>query len=464
MKSNKTFFALLALVVISRVPLFFGGYGADGDGWRVAKTALMLWNEHVYHVSRFPGFPVYEFIQTPIIALGGSIGSNVSSLFIFLLSLILFRRLIQHWNTPNGDLVLLAYAFLPILWKNSALTMDYVWGVCGIIASVYLILTKRFLLAGIVLGLAAGTRVSHIAYLLPLLFLFQRGERNRWFRFSAAAIITTILCYVPVLCSENYLLVVKDYIADERHYSVLRKIGFYFYRLLYSIGLLGWLGAAAVVIINRVQGSLQLRKHSFTFAAFFVLTGLIVFAILPDEREYLMPIFPFLLMILAYIASRIQYVAVTILLISYGFISIDVIEHDIAHPQPGLNLQRGYLVKEFLERREINERRIHLAQIQVPDSSFVMIGMGPLFWLENPYVNVNRRREIEFRHDCAQSLQRKEVYFIYALYKPQLEEIRRRGYNVYYWDEMKEYLETFLDYRLEEEKIPPLHTDKTFLR
>lgn len=464
MKSQRTFLALLALVVISRIPLFFGGFGADGDGWRVAKTALTLWNEHIYHVSRFPGFPVYEFIQTPIIALGGSVASNISTLLVFLFSLILLRRIVLRWNVPHTDVVLIAYAFLPILWKNSALTMDYVWGLCGIAAAVYLILTKRFLLAGIALGLAAGTRVSHIAYLLPLLFLLQRDERKQWIVFSAAAIITTAVCYVPVLLSENYLLVVKDYIADERHYSMLRKIGFYFYRLMYSIGLLGSLGIAVVIIVNRTKLFSTLREHPAAFSTLVVLTGLIIFAILPDEREYLIPIFPFLLITLAYVANRTQFVIITFLLVSYGFISIDVIEHDIADPKPRLNFQRGYLVKEYLERREINQRRVQLAQIVVPDSSFIMIGMGPLFWLENPYVEVARGIEKEFRHDCAKSLRGKEVYFIYALYKQQLEEIRRRGYNVYYWDEMKEYLETFLDYSLEEEKIPSIHTDKTFLR
>lgn|GEM_PF-4568514 len=162
-----------------------------------------------------------------------------------------------------------------------------------------------------------------------------------------------------------------------------------------------------------------------------------MFAILPDEREYLIPIFPFLLITLAFIVSRKQYSIVALVLISYGFVSVDIIEHHIKNPTLKLNLQRGYIVKEFFERREINERRLQLAQATVPDSSFIMIGMGPLFWLENPYVKVAHEIEKEFRHDCAQSLRGTEVYFIYALYKPQLDEIRRRGYQVYYWSQMR---------------------------
>lgn len=436
----------------------FNGFGTDGDGWRVAKTALTLWNDGVYHVSRFPGFPVYEFIQTPIIALGGSVASNISSLCMFLVSLIVLRKILHRWNVPHSDLTLVAFAFLPILWKNSSLTMDYVWGLCGIVSAVYLVERKRFVMAGIVLGLAAGTRISHIVYLFPAFFLFQNEDRKQWWVFSSVAIVTTVVCYVPVLFSEGYTLVVCDYLADTRNYSTLRRIGFYFYRLLFSLGLLGWLGIATTVVLNRKKISSLFQKQCFATAVAFIATGLLLFAMLPDEREYVIPIFPFLLIVLAFSISRKQYLVTMLLCISYGFVSVDIIEHHTNNPTPKLNLQRGYIVKEFLERQEINERRLQLAQAVVPDSSFIMIGMGPLFWLENPYVEVAAGIEKEFRHDCAKSLRGQEVYFIYALYKPQLKEIRRRGYTVYYWNEMKEYLETFLDYSLEEEKVLSLHT------
>lgn len=457
MASNKTMILLIILVIASRLPLLSNGFGADGDGWRIAKTALTLWNDGEYHVSRFPGFPVYEFIQTPIIALGGSIASNVSSLFIFIVSLIFFRKILHRWNVPHSDLVLVAYAFLPILWKNSSLTMDYVWGLCGIVSAVYLVGQKRFTVAGVVLGLAAGTRISHIAYLLPLFFLFQKEERKQWLVFSATALLTTIACYIPVFLSEGYGLVVRDYLADTRNYSTLRKIGFYFYRLIFSLGLLGWIGIVTAVVLNRKNIALLFQKHFLTSVVAFIATGLLLFAVVPDEREYLIPIFPFLLIALASSISQKQYFVILLLLISYGFISVDILDHQIKSPTLKLNIQRGYIVKEFLERREINERRLQLAQVTVPDSSFIMIGIGPLFWLENPYVEVARGIEKEFRHDCAKSLRGNEVYFIYALYKPQLDEIRRRGYSVYYWDEMKEYLETFLDYKLEDERVLPLH-------
>lgn len=456
MKSNRSFFILVLLVILSRFPLLSGGFGADGDGWRVAKSALLLWNEHLYHVSRFPGFPVYEFLQAPIIALGGSFVSNAASLIVFIISLYLMRSILQRWNVPHADIVIVTYSFLPILWKNSALSMDYVWGLSGIVASVYFILEKRFTLAGIVLGLAAGTRITHIAYILPFFLLFTKENRKSWLLFSSTAVVVMFVCYIPVLLSQNYILVVQDYVADQRNYPFLKKIGFFVYRFTYSLGLPGWIGITVAVVLNRKKIRSAFFGESFRTASAAIVTTAFVFALLPDEREYLIPMVPFLLIAVAQLIQRSHYIVIMVLLFSYAFVSIDVITHSVANPEIALNVQRGYVIKEHEDRQAIGEKRIRLAQTPIPDSSFVMIGMGPMFWLENPDVEAASGIEKEFRHDCAKSLRGREVYFAYALYKPQLDEIRRRGYKVYYWDEMKEYLETFLDYQLEDQHINAL--------
>jgi len=46
------------------------------------------------------------------------------------------------------------------------------------------------------------------------------------------------------------------------------------------------------------------------------------------------------------------------------------------------------------------------------------------------------------------------------LYKPQLDELRRRGYTIYYWNDMKEYLQTFVGYDLDNESVQPVNTSR----
>ena len=456
MKSNRSFFLLIILVLLSRIPLLFGGYGTDGDAWRIAKSALTLWNDGIYHVSRFPGFPIYEFLQTPIIVSGGAFASNSASIIVFIFSIVVFREIIRYWDVPNPDLLLISYAFLPILWKNSAVTMDYVWGLFGILASLYFLLNKNVLLAGIILGLAAGTRITHIIFFIPFIFIFPKEERKQWVLFSTAAIATTIVCYVPVAISENILLVLRDFLDDIVAVPLIKRAGVICYRSVFSVGLLGMVSIVIVLLTNRRRIQSVLQTRSAVIALAIILTGFLIFIIHSDEREYLMPIFPFALVLIAFIADRKQYLVIMAALISYGFFSVDVIEHSVEHPRIGLNIQKGYLVKEYLGRREIEESRMRVANSAIPDSSFVMIGLGPVFWLDNPLVKNDRAKEKEFRQDCSRSVKGNEIYFIYGLYKPQMEEVRRRGYRIYYWGEMKEYLQTFVGYDIDDELLRPI--------
>ncbi len=460
MKSDRSFLLLIILIVISRLPLLFGGFGTDGDAWRIAKSAMVLWDEGIYHVSRFPGFPVYELLQTPIIALGGSMASNSASLIIFIFSVIVFRSILRRSNVPHPDLLLISYSFLPILWKNSAVTMDYVWGLFGLLASFSCILRKKNMAAGIILGLAAGTRLSHIAFIFPFFFLFEKDERKQWLALSVCTIVTTIVCYLPVIRSEEFLLVAKEFINDAGGYSPFKRLAVFSYRIIYSIGSIGWLTIFAVLFAGRRNIPAVFQSPLAVTSVAMCLTGLAVFAILPDEKEYLIPVFPFFLLLLSHIANRKQFAVITAALLSYGFVSFDLIEHSVEHPRVGLNIQRGYVIKEYMGRQEINEKRSQLARTNIRDSSFVMIGLGPMFWLENPLVRWDRANEKKFRSDCAVSLNGREVHFIYALYKPQLDELRRRGYTIYYWNDMKEYLQTFVGYDLDNESVQPVNTSR----
>ncbi|MFA6470224.1 MAG: hypothetical protein WCW35_15110 [Bacteroidota bacterium] len=456
MKSQRSFVILLLTVVASRIPLLFGGFGADGDAWRIAHTAHRLWTEGVYQVSRFPGFPVFEILQTPVIILGGSFASNLSTLIVFLFSIILFRSIILRWNIPNADLLLISYSFLPILWKNSAVTMDYIWGLTGILGAVTLLLNKRFISAGIVLGFAAGTRLSHLALFFPLLLLFNGTERKQMLHFTIWSVMITILCYFPVFLSDDFFGVIQEYLARTNNISLLKKTGAFFYRIIFSLGLLGSLAIGIVLFISREKVRSHMQSRTSRVSLAIILTIVVVFSLIPDEREYLIPAMPFLLILLALTGSRNHFAVVTVVLISYAFISLDVTDHDPLSPSTGLKKQKGFVVKEYGDRSRNEQRRIHLAQYSIPDSSIVMIGMGPIFWYDNPYVTWDQKMERKFRQDCARSLRGKEVYYIYALKKPQLTLLRQRGYTVYYWDEMKLFLETFIGYNLADERIAPV--------
>ena len=146
-------FLLTLLFVISRAPLLNLGFGSDPDAWRVADSALDLHYFSTYHPSRFPWYPLYEFFNSLIINYGW-LATNVATMIISLISVIVFAKILNELNIKNKGLLVITYAFLPILWINSASTMDYVWALTFILFTWFFIIKKQYLLTGFMMGLA----------------------------------------------------------------------------------------------------------------------------------------------------------------------------------------------------------------------------------------------------------------------------------------------------------------------
>lgn len=451
---QRTILLWLALVVLSRVPLLVTGYGADGDAWRVAESALRIWNEGIYEASRFPGFPVHEFLSAVFVGIGGSILSNCATLTIFLLSLYPLKKIIDHWGVPMPDLLIIVFSFLPLLWKNSAVTMDYVWGLTGILTAVWLMLGERVLLAGVVLGLAAGTRITHLAFFLPLLFLIPKVEKRDRVTFVVSSIGTALVCYIPVIVSPSGGGWTEYFFSQIWKEPVWRTVGVYFYRVIYSLGLLGVLSVIGVAILQRSRW-MELKHHpGFMFSLACIIMTLILFSVFPEEREYLIPMMPFLLIVMFLAGTKRQSIIVSIALLSFTFISIDVVDHETSSLK--VTPTHGSVLKEYFARAESGEWRNRLASMELPDSSVVMIGRGPIFGFENDRVEPAPELRNRLNQSCYRAKGRHEVYYVYSLNREQLFDIRELGFTVYYSDDVKAYLEGFVGYRLEDENIRKL--------
>jgi hypothetical protein len=432
----------------------------DGDAWRVAQSALRLWEEGTYHPSRFPGFPVVEFINAPTIGLGGSIAANLATFFFFVASLVVLRRFAADWNIPTPGLLLTLYAFFPLLWKNSAITLDYCWGLAALLLAARLVEQNRVLGAGILVGLAAGTRMTHIAYLLPFFFLFESERRNAWLRFSLIAIGTTVLCYVPVLLSPSFGQMLNEFPRHSWEQPLWQRAAMFSYRLVSVFGVLGFTAVAAILLLKRKELVGLMKQPRFAFVSAWVLVTLLGFLALPDEREYLIPMIPFALMMLWNLASRVQRVAVTVLVLSHAFIGVEVVERITGQPTINVRLRPGIVAREVEGRRELDAWRRRVASVEVPDSSVVMIGAGPSFGLANPAVERDAAFSAMFQQDAYRARNRNEVYFLYALSLHEVQAARRMGLGVYVVDTAKEYLESFIGYRLDGQNILEVSTQE----
>ncbi|NUN70552.1 MAG: DUF2029 domain-containing protein [Bacteroidetes bacterium] len=456
--SNKRWFLplLMLSVVLSRLPLLFNGYGTDGDAWRVALTARTLWETGLYEISRFPGYPLYELLLTPVIAVGGPVASNVATLLIFLCSILLFRRILQFWGTPHQEALLILYAFLPLLWKNSAVTMDYIWGLTAILGSCLFLLRGRIALAGLLLGLAAGMRPTHIIFILPLLLLIPSPRNGGSVRFAGTAVITMVLSFVPAFLSPSYSVMAAEFFTRTTGRWTMTSIAAFLYRIVFAVGPLGLAALGYFLIRHRNELQQQFSRLTFRVPAAMVLTTVVLFVLLPDEREYLIPALPFLLIASATMLSKKELLITGILLVSFAFITPDVIDHASGRRTFAPSIQSGVVVREYREREALREDIRAVAAVPLPDSSIVMVGMGPQFWMQAPDLIRDAAMTERLQQESARSIHGAERWYVYALKRQEMEEFRRKGYRLYYWGVMGGFLNTFIGYNLADERVEPI--------
>jgi hypothetical protein len=455
---NRRYFLPLLLfsVVLSRLPLLFGGFGTDGDAWRIALTAQTLWNDGIYEVSRFPGYPLYELLLTPVIALGGSLASNAATLLVFLGSILLLRRILQQWSTPHQELTLVIYAFLPLLWKNSAVTMEYIWGLTLLLGACLSLLRDRSLLAGILLGLAAGTRPTHIVFVLPLLLLIPAPHRKTGALFAGTSVAVMAFCFLPALLSPSYGIMASEFLSRTTERWTVTSIAAFVYRLIFSVGPLGLAVLGYFILRYRMKLQQLFTSRPFLFSTAMVFTTVLLFILLPDEREYLIPALPFLLIASAYFLARKEFIFAGAMMLSFAFVTPDVLEHTPGRRVYAPTVNAGIVLQEYRERSALRERIQALAAIPLPDSSIVMVGMGPQFWMQVPHLVRDAALSAQLQQETVRSIHGTERYFIYALKRKEMEEFRRKGYRLYYWDVMGGFLNTFIGYDLADERVEPI--------
>jgi hypothetical protein len=172
-------FAVLALAFIaSRAPFIDNGYGTKPDAWRIALSGYWLWDNHEFYPSRLPGYPVPE-LSYALVVKGGWVATNSLTVAVSLLGLWFFANIVRELKLPNAALIVVGFAFQPLLWINSMNTMDYAWALTFIMGAYYFVITEETGFAGLMLGLAIGSRLPSAVMLLPLAaYLVRDGRRS----------------------------------------------------------------------------------------------------------------------------------------------------------------------------------------------------------------------------------------------------------------------------------------------
>ncbi len=295
------------------------GFGADADAWRVAITDRWLWAHHAYYPSRLPGYPVHELVSALLIP-GGWLATNSATMVVSLVGVFLFAAIVKRRAPGVQGLLTLTFAFTPLLWINSTVTMDYMWALTFLLASYLLLLQRRFVPAGIALGVAAGCRLTIIAFLGPfLLILLHDREVRAAVRLTAASLLSAAVVFTPVWW--RYGLRMFDF-ADWRPTwgEVARTLGVEAGSLL-TFGSLVLILLLSLPQIRRVPALIRRDGHLAGWLAA-VLLIFAVFMRLPLEEAYLIPAVPFAFLAMARILRRPLLYAACALIVAGGFVDV----------------------------------------------------------------------------------------------------------------------------------------------
>jgi hypothetical protein len=194
---------LVIFVFTSRLPFISGGYGLDGDSWAMAKIAKHIHDTGEYEASRFPGFPVHEYLCSLFIKYGYN-GLNIISAFFSAIAVLFFALSLKLLRFRRIFLASITLAMVPIFYIHSCTTIDYLIAIAFVLGGLYFLLKSQNIVAGILLGFAIGTRITSGAMLIPLSILLVEfdGFKNNFKRISKfilPALITGSILFLPVV-------------------------------------------------------------------------------------------------------------------------------------------------------------------------------------------------------------------------------------------------------------------------
>ena len=320
---------MFAAIFISRLPFISSGPGVDPDAWRIINAATHLHMTGEYRASRLPGYPVPEIVMSVISTFDFRILNSVTALMsaigavFFALSV---RNLSMRWWWTAG----VALSFVPVVYINSTNTMDYMWAASFTMVSLYFVTRGHPVIAGIFLGLGVGCRITTGAMLLPLsILLMDRLEKEylltslrKVYVFCVVTIIVSGLVYVPVIFEYG----IDVFTFFEHGYPDLSAVV-----LRATEGVWGRLGIIAIAIAGiSIFGKITCSKTTLSYwgeqrivlaSVTCILLYSIAYLMLPHESGYLIPIVPFVVLLVCKTLPKRVYIVFCILLVAAPFVS-----------------------------------------------------------------------------------------------------------------------------------------------
>jgi hypothetical protein len=326
-EDNKSLLVVAFVVLLTRIPFLFAGFGSEEDAWGLILVARNINLSGIYEVSRMPGHPVQEYLLSLIwhwpVWLLNFLTAIVSSLGVFFFMKTLVKLKIQN-VIPAG----IALAFVPVFFIHSTNIMDYTWALSLVLFAFYLTITGNYLWAGVVIGIACGFRVTAGAMVIPFAIWHYMNHKSMKAVFLSGmlALVTAIICFIPAF--KVYGSSFFTYYEYFPYPPMLKNI----YKG--TVGAWGLFGTAAVAVAAAVfvyrwlKLSSAAKKNLMPIVLVCISTIALYsysFLRIPQKTAFVLPMAPFIIILVALLFTKKEIVAfASALLISCFFFGINL--------------------------------------------------------------------------------------------------------------------------------------------
>ena len=412
------FAALFAVVLLSRLPFVGVEYGVEFDAWRVARAAQHIAETGEYVTSRAPGYPVQEIVCSWIWR-GGPWAINGATAFFSALAATALAAVARRMGAAHWWLAGLAFAFVPVVFVGSVNGKDYLWSLAFVMLSMCGVLRARAGLAGVLLGLAIGCRITAAAMILPLGILLC-GELPRAFRIRAVARFALAACgaglaaYSPVMLRYGWGAMTFYESLGRPTWKAVATLG-----LLEVWGVVGLLGISTVAVgvcrrlLRRDLPQPCRNRLMIPSLALMAAIYLAAYLRLPHQAGYLIPFVAAVILLAAWACPRPAFFACAGCLLVAPLVSVsrEGIGTGCIFADHTQRVQNTASVRRFLDFAE-----------SIPGRNAIVVGA----W--EPQIAVLAPERLHGRND-----------YFYLLDEKELLPLLRAGRPVWFMPEIREF-------------------------
>lgn len=409
----------------------FLGYGTHNDSWTVALISEEIWQKGEYIASRSTGFPLFELSITPLVHLGGWYLANLLSVLFGIIIVFALFYLSDKNQLKHPLLVILSIAFLPIIITNASSTVDNIPALAFLIWAYCEVISGRYYLSAILVGIACGFRPTSGLYIIPCMVYCYKKEMNlpAPLKMGVIATLVGVIAYSPVLFKYGLL---SPYQAITKSINMITIVLVGGYSFLGLFGILPTIIIMGVILyfILKPKNPEYLNSPDYYFHLTVIAVFIILFCFAPYKPYYLLPIVPSVILIIDKITTKKIFLALTILLLSYHLISFDLKAGVSGEEYISPSINRGHTIKDIQDRVfKLSTRK--LATNYIADQPTVLM-LGH-FWI----AGANK----EWVFDEKERMLRQKNGNLYVskriLEEPWLKELKEKGFRLVVWNKEK---------------------------